>query len=92
MPSDDPTAAIDNEEFTVTQLGDSEHIGENVGSNPYYQWGRKDPMIPGVYDPVNTNIAGEPCADRTIYPGNDYSSMSSNATLISTNPTNQFVD
>lgn len=91
-PADDPNGAIDNEEFTVTQYGDSEHLAENVGTNPYYQWGRKDPMIPGIYDAVNTNIVGEPCNNKTIYPGSDYAGMSSNATLISTNPTNQFVD
>lgn len=84
-PSDDPSGAIDNEEFTVTQLGDSEHIGENVGTNPYYQWGRKDPMIPGIYG--GSNVVGEPCSDKTIYPGSDYSGMNSYATLITTNST-----
>lgn len=81
-PSDDPYGAIDNEEFTVTQFGDSEHIGENVGTNPYYQWGRKDPMIPGIYG--GRNVVGEPCSDKTIYPGNDYLGMTSYATLIAT--------
>ena len=84
-PSDDPSAAIDNEEFTATQLGDSEHIGENVGTNPYYQWGRKDPMIPGIYG--GSNVVGEPCSDKTIYPGSDYQGMTSYATLITTNST-----
>ena len=79
-PADDPNGAIDNEPFTVTQIGDSEDIGENVGSNPYYQWGRKDPMIPGVYG--GSNVVNEPCSDKTIYPGNDYSGITSNATLI----------
>ena len=83
-PADDPTGAIDNEPFTVTQFGDSEDLGENVGSNPYYQWGRKDPMIPGMYDPIGPgNVVGEPCSDRTIYAGSDYSGITSNATLIS---------
>ena len=81
-PADDPNGAIDNEPFTVTQIGDSEHIAENVGTNPYYQWGRKDPMIPGIYG--GSNIVNEPCQDKTIYPGDDYQGMSSNATLIST--------
>ena len=86
-PSDDPNGAIKNEEFTVTQIGDSEDIAENVGTNPYYQWGRKDPMIPGIYDSAHPNIVGEPCADKTIYPGSDYTSMNSIATLISTDST-----
>lgn len=86
-PSDDPSGAVDNEEFTVSQYGDSEHIAENVGTNPYYQWGRKDPMIPGVYG--GSNIVSEPCSDKTIYPGSDYQSMTSNATLIETNSTTQ---
>ena len=86
-PSDDPNGAIDNEPFTVTQIGDSENLGENVGTNPYYQWGRKDPLMPGIYG--GSNIVGEPCSDKTIYPGSDYSGINSDATLISTLPSNQ---
>ena len=33
------------EPFTFTQLGDAKTIAPTVGGNPYYQWGRKDPMI-----------------------------------------------
>ena len=92
-PADDPNAAIDNEEFTVTQFGDSEHIGENVGTNPYYQWGRKDPMIPGIYNASGPgNVVGEPCVDKTIYPGNDYQGMTSYATLIATDHTLRTAD
>ena len=36
------------EDFSVTQIGDSYFSGRNVGTNPYYQWGRKDPIIPAV--------------------------------------------
>ena len=83
-PNDDLSAAIDNEEFTMTQIGDSGNIGENVGWNPYYQWGRKDPMIPGIYDASASNIVGEPCKDKTIYPGPDYTGMNSYVTLVTT--------
>ena len=31
--------------FRVRQIGESIEVMENVGSNPFYQWGRKDPFI-----------------------------------------------
>ena len=34
----------DTEPFTVTQEGDASYASANPGSNPYYQWGRKDPL------------------------------------------------
>jgi hypothetical protein len=40
----DVLAVGDNETFTVTQTGDVVNSGLNYGSNPYYQWGRKDPL------------------------------------------------
>lgn len=46
--------------FTLEQ---AEHTVVDVGNSPYYEWGRKDPMLPGVLD-----AAGKP-ADKTIYPG-----------------------
>ena len=72
LPSDDPNGRVANEDFTVTQVGDSRNKGENIGSSPYYQWGRKDPMIPGIYSTNPTNFVGQPCTDKTIYPTTDY--------------------
>ena len=34
----------DEELFTVTQQGDVSYASSNPGTNPYYQWGRKDPL------------------------------------------------
>ena len=36
------------QEFLVIQIGDITEYLPSVGSNPYYQWGRKDPMIPSL--------------------------------------------
>lgn len=83
IPVDDPNASVDLEQFTVTQVGDSQNVGENVGSNPYYQWGRKDPMVPGIYSSTSTNLIGEPCANKTFYPSSDYSGMSTDIQNVS---------
>ena len=78
-PADDPLGAVDNEDFTFTQIADATEVHElAIGSNPYYQWGRKDPLIPGLYSPV-PNERGDYCMDKPIYPSSDYSSMSSAA-------------
>ena len=34
--------------FNVEQVGDITEYAPSVGSNPYYQWGRKDPIIPSL--------------------------------------------
>lgn len=34
--------------FRVQQIGESIEVKENVGSNPFYQWGRKDPFIGAI--------------------------------------------
>ncbi|MDE6164064.1 MAG: hypothetical protein K2F62_00535, partial [Muribaculaceae bacterium] len=48
-----------NTEYEVTKIGDKEIvlrqdeiIASLAGDNTYFQWGRKDPMLPGVYDGV----------------------------------------
>ena len=75
-PADDPSGAIDHADFTFTQLADAAQTYElAIGSNPYYQWGRKDPMIPGLYYPV-PNERGDYCIDKPFYHPN-YPSMSS---------------
>ena len=35
--------------FKLRQIGDSESVDANVGSNTFYQWGRKDPMLPAKF-------------------------------------------
>ena len=37
-----------SQEFFVNQVGDITEYEPSVGSNPYYQWGRKDPIIPSL--------------------------------------------
>ena len=34
----------DTEDFYVKQIGDDDAIPNNTGYNPFYQWGRKDPI------------------------------------------------
>ena len=34
------------EDFQILQIGDSRTIASNAGGNPFYQWGRKDPITP----------------------------------------------
>ena len=34
------------EDFQIIQYGDATHIAANAGGNPFYQWGRKDPITP----------------------------------------------
>ena len=72
LPGDDPSGHVAHEEFTVTQVGDSRNLAENIGSCTYYQWGRKDPMIPGMYSTTATNFIGEHCTEKAIYTSSDY--------------------
>ncbi len=37
-----------DQEFEVLQVGDVISYLPSIGSNPYYQWGRKDPIIPSL--------------------------------------------
>ena len=36
--------------FKVSQIGPVISVDSNVGSNTYYQWGRKDPMLPAAFN------------------------------------------
>lgn len=54
-----------NTAYEVTKIGDKEIvlqqdgiIASKAGDNTYYQWGRKDPMLPGVY--TNEGVQGKP--------------------------------
>lgn len=56
------------EEFNVTQKGDAKEFAPSIGSNPYYQWGRKDPIIP-------SRPGGK---TRWIIPNTEYTDLPSN--------------
>lgn len=43
------------EDFLVEQIGESIKVEANLGCNPYYQWGRKDPLIPADRGAVDSN-------------------------------------
>ena len=45
----------DTESFVIGQHGESGEIDPNVGSNTFYQWGRKDPFLP-----ANSNNSNRP--------------------------------
>lgn len=50
-------------DVTIKQIGDVISVKDNVGSNPFYQWGRKDPMRP----------AASSNSFKTLYYGTGYS-------------------
>lgn len=57
------------ESFTVEEIGDAERVLANQGNNPFYQWGRKDPMVPVNPDGTTTI--------ETIVAGSGYSNYNS---------------
>ena len=59
--------AGDSEEFSVTQIGDSDAAESSIGNNPYYQWGRKDPMIPALSSSVAKTVSPNPDYTSLIY-------------------------
>lgn len=42
-----------SESFTIAQHGETGEVDPNVGSNTFYQWGRKDPFLPANYGNSN---------------------------------------
>ena len=46
----------DDETVTVTQIGESISVDANVGSNCFYQWGRKDPILPAASSNTNKRV------------------------------------
>jgi len=46
----------DDELFSVTQVGESISVEANVGSNCFYQWGRKDPILPAASSNTNKRV------------------------------------
>ena len=47
-------------EFNVEQHGESGEVDPNVGSNTFYQWGRKDPLLPANYGNSNRPYYTDP--------------------------------
>ena len=50
----DNTGAADV--FMVAQYGESISVDANVGSNCFYQWGRKDPILPAASNNTNKRV------------------------------------
>lgn len=42
------TGGITGSAFSIKQIGETTYVESNVGSNTFYQWGRKDPMLPAA--------------------------------------------
>lgn len=53
-------------EFYFRQVGDSKHVDSNIGSNLFYQWGRKDPMIPAASNDSNKSMSTGTYMDGSI--------------------------
>lgn len=69
----------DTTDFTIEQIGDGRAWDASVGFNVYYQWGRKDPMIPAKDYGYTTLTPPSPATgtrdvypDADIYPGTGY--------------------
>lgn len=56
------------DEFLFTQIGDAKEITPTVGGNPYYQWGRKDPLIPSTEGGGNRPFSQNPSLGVNIAP------------------------
>ena len=50
----------------VFEIGQEAHVDTHTGNQPYFQFGRKDPMLPGI-----RKSAG-PVGDKACYPGEGY--------------------
>ena len=69
----------ETEDFTIEEIGDGRQWDASVGFNVYYQWGRKDPMIPAKDYGATTLTPPSPATgtrdvypDAAIYPGTGY--------------------
>ena len=56
------TQSSESTAFIINQVVHTEH---HVGNAPYYQWGRKDPMLPVIIDPSNST--DKPCYASSNY-------------------------
>ncbi|WP_462352971.1 hypothetical protein [Alistipes timonensis] len=69
--------------FTLDQPGQT-IVG--FGSNPYYQWGRKDPMLPGVYLGTGTTAV-----DKSCYTDSNKTGYAFNKTGLTTNAISEYI-
>ena len=53
-------------EFYINQLGEAVEVDPNVGSNTFYQWGRKDPLLPANYGNSNRPYYTDPALGYKI--------------------------
>ena len=61
------------EPFKVEQRGDGHSWDASVGFNVYYQWGRKDPMIPAKdYGAVQKTAPSPASGTRMVFPDANY--------------------
>ena len=50
------TSTGDDAIFSVTQIGESLSVDGNIGSNTFYQWGRKDPILGAANNNTNRRV------------------------------------
>ena len=55
-----------SELFNFTQYGDATFTPDNVGSNAFYQWGRKDPFLTATHENKNKTVSTQ---DYTVSSG-----------------------
>lgn len=60
------TTEHENQEFIVNQIGDAITLEPSIGANPYYQWGRKDPIIPSKPGGGTRQVSPNPAYTGTI--------------------------
>ena len=60
------TIVGDSEAFVIGQHGENGEVDPNVGSNTYYQWGRKDPLLPANYGNTNRPYYTDPALGYQI--------------------------
>lgn len=56
------------------------------GNSPYYQWGRKDPMLPGVYQGSGTTVV-----DKSCYTDSDKTGYAFNKTSLNTDAISEYI-
>lgn len=57
-----------SEPFNFTQYGDAISTPDNVGSNAFYQWGRKDPFLTATHENKNKTVSTQ---DYTVSSGDN---------------------
>ncbi|MBR0301221.1 MAG: fimbrillin family protein [Bacteroidales bacterium] len=70
------TGGVTGTAFAIEQIGESTYVAPNVGSNTFYQWGRKDPMLP----------AASSVRNKTYYSAADFVLTTDNTHIIHETP------